>query len=153
MVRRLHISSGPEETFSYLARSDFAPSEEAVVEADDLPPYERLASGTVNVERYSPNRIELSVVTNDRAFLASSEVLYPGWTASTNGKPSHLYMTDGAFRGLMLGPGINRVVMSYWPQGFLIWAAISIVSLLLTTGLLQPGFKRLAVLGAGVPKA
>jgi hypothetical protein len=132
LVRRLRISSGPDETFSYLARSDFSPAQEAVVEASDLRPDQSLASGMVQVDLYSPNRIELEVVVKDRAFLASSETLYPGWTAIVNGKPATLYMTNGAFRGLMLGPGMSRIVMTYWPERFLISMAISAVSIVLT---------------------
>jgi len=96
-----------------------------------------LGTGVTNVERYSPNRIELSVLTTGRAFLASSEALYPGWSATINGRPAPLYMTNGAFRGLMLESGANHVVMKYWPERFLFWAMISIVSLLLViSGLL-----------------
>ena len=39
-------------------------------------------------------------------------------------------MTDGAFRGLMLNKGSNKVIMSYWPVHFLLWAAVSICSLI-----------------------
>ncbi|MCU1275109.1 MAG: hypothetical protein JWO48_2540 [Bryobacterales bacterium] len=139
LVPRLHISSGPDETFSYLSRPDFRPEEEAVVEARGLRPDQTLSTGVTNVERYSPNRIELSVSTNGPAFLVSSEAHYPGWSATINGKPAPLYMTNGAFRGLLLESGANHVVMTYWPERFLAWAAISIVSLLFViAGLMVP---------------
>jgi hypothetical protein len=130
LVHRLHISNGAADTFSYLARPDFKPAEEAVVEAQDLQPVEALAGGVVTVELYSPNRIELNVVAAGPAFLATSEVLYPGWNVAVNGKPGRLYMTNGAFRGVMLNPGANHVTMTYWPELFLVWAAISISGLL-----------------------
>jgi len=78
-----------------------------------------------------PNQIELEVAAGGPAFLASSETLYPGWTVTINGKPRRFYMTNGAFRGVALDPGANHVVMTYWPEGFLIWTAISIASLIL----------------------
>lgn len=132
LVHRLHISNGPADAFSHLARSDFRPAEEAVVEAQDLQPIETLSDGAVTVELYSPNRIELNVVAGGRAFLASSEVLYPGWKVAVNNKPGRLYMTNGAFRGVMLSPGSNHITMTYWPEGFLAWATISITALLVT---------------------
>ena len=143
LVRRLHISSGEGETFSYLAHPGFAPAEEAVVEAKDLRPDEPLANGTVRVERYSPNRIELNVLADGRAFLASSEVLYPGWRVTVNGQPGRFYMTNGAFRGVMLNGGANHIVMTYWPERFLIWTAISAVSLVLAlAGLIFGGSRQ-----------
>ncbi|HTD42996.1 MAG TPA: YfhO family protein [Bryobacteraceae bacterium] len=131
LVHRLHISTGPDDTFSYVARPDFSPREEAVVETKDLRPEVSLADGTVSVEQYSANRVELRAVASGPGFLASSDTLYPGWTATVNGKPARLYMTNGAFRGLALGPGTNRIVMTYWPPGFLLWIAVSATSLLL----------------------
>jgi hypothetical protein len=130
LVHRLHISNGAADTFAYLARPDFRPAEEAVVEAQDLQPVEALADGAVTVELYSPNRIELNVVAAGPAFLATSEVLHPGWSVAVNGKPGRLYMTNGAFRGVMLDPGANHITMTYWPEGFLVWTAISIAALL-----------------------
>ena len=130
LARRLHISSGAEETFSYLVRPDFKPAEEAVVEAQDLQPLDVLGEGAVTVERYSPNRIDLNVVTAGPAFLATSEALYPGWSVAINGEAGRLYMTNGAFRGVMLSSGTNHIAMTYWPKGFLIWTAISAAGLL-----------------------
>ena len=130
LVRRLHISNGEADTFSYLARPDFKPAEEAVVEAQDLQPVEALSDGAVTVERYSANRIDLNVVAGGPAFLATSEALYPGWSVAINGKPGRLYMTNGAFRGVMLSSGVNHIAMTYWPEGFLVWTAISAAGLL-----------------------
>jgi hypothetical protein len=129
LVRRLHISNGAADAFSYLARPDFKPAEEAVVEAQDLHPFEALSEGTVTVELYSPNRVELNVVAGGRAFLATSEVLYPGWKVAVNAKPGRIDMTNGAFRGVMLNPGANHITMSYWPEGFWTWTAISVTGL------------------------
>jgi len=143
LVRRLHIASGADEAFSYLGRPDFAPSEEAVVESKELRQEALVGGGAVNVGLYSAHRIELSVVTDGRAFLASSETLYPGWKATINGKPARFYMTNGAFRGLILDAGVNQIVMTYWPERYLFWAAISIASLLLATaGLILGGPRR-----------
>jgi len=134
LVRRLRIANGPDEAFAYLGRADFAPSEEAVVESADLRADGPLGGGTVQIGLYSANRIELSAVTDGRAFLASSETLYPGWSATINGKPAPFRMTNGAFRGLMLDAGVNQVVMTYWPERYLLWTAISVASALLAIG-------------------
>jgi len=140
LVPSVHVSRGLDETFSYLARPDFDPAHEAVVEANELPPPGPLGNGAVTVERYSANQVALKIVADARSFLASSEPLYPGWTAPVNGQPVRLYMTNGAFRGIWLKPGVNQVMMTYWPQGFLIWAAVSVASLaLVSAGLVLGG--------------
>jgi uncharacterized membrane protein YfhO len=119
---------------AYLARPDFRPAEEAVVETNEFRATEPLGEGEVRVDRYSANQVELTVTATKRAFLVSSEVLYPGWTATVNGKPAPLYMTNGAFRGLWLNRGTNKIMMSYWPENFTAWAAISILCALLAVG-------------------
>jgi len=129
LARRLHISRGAADTFSYLSRPDFRPADEAVVEGPDLQPVQALSDGSVSVDLYSPNRVELDVVAAGPAFLATSEVLYPGWSVAVNGEPGRFYMTNGAFRGVMLAPGANHITMTYWPENFLVWTAISIVGL------------------------
>ena len=130
-VSRLHIARGEEEAFAYLARPDFTPAEEAVVELAAGPDiHEPLSGGTIEVEEYSANRVVLLATTAGAAFLASSEVLYPGWSATVNGRSAPLYMTNGAFRGLLVNAGSNRVVMTYWPEHFSLAAAISLICLL-----------------------
>jgi hypothetical protein len=131
LVPHVHFSSDEKDALAYLARPDFRPAEEAVVETNDFRATEPLGEGAVRVDRYSANQVELTVTATKPAFLVSSEVLYPGWTATVNGKRAPLYMTNGAFRGLWLDRGTNQIVMSYWPENFTVWAAISILCALL----------------------
>jgi uncharacterized membrane protein YfhO len=133
-VRRLQVVNSADEALSRLARPDFNPAVEAVVEGQGSNSGE-LSGGAVRVQFYSANRVILNAEVSDRAFLASSEAMYPGWKATINGKPTPIYMTNGAFRGVFLDRGSNQIVMTYWPERFLIWSAISAVSLLLAIGL------------------
>ncbi|HLK50864.1 MAG TPA: YfhO family protein [Bryobacteraceae bacterium] len=136
LVPRLHISRREEDTLTYLARPDFMPGEEAVVELAPGEPEMQPPSGaaSVQVTEYSANRVELLVTATGPAFLASSEVLYPGWTATVNGRRVALYMTNGAFRGLALSMGTNRVVMTYRPEHFSAAALVSMICLLAAAG-------------------
>lgn len=131
LVPRLHASGGLSETLARLASPDFRPAEEAVVEAPgnrglDGP----FASGSVHIDRYAANQVDLTVNAGGKAFLASSEPLYPGWTVTVNGKPAEFVLTNASFRGLFLEPGVNRIVMTYRPVALPLLAAISGLSLL-----------------------
>ena len=139
LVSRTHISRGEQDTFSYLARPEFAPAEEAVVEEADANIDEQYSRGTVRVNEYSANRVDLTVTAAGRAFLASSEALYPGWTATVNGKGARLYMTNGAFRGLFLEPGVNHVVMIYWPERFTAAAIVSLICVIFALAAMTSG--------------
>ena len=136
LVRRLVLARSQEDALAFLGRPSFKPAEEAVVELaasdhGDLREGNDLSGGAVQVAQYSGDRVELQVATDGPAFLATSEAFYPGWKATVNGSRVPLYMTNGAFRGLALKAGTNQIVLTYWPQGLLAWAAISVLSTLL----------------------
>lgn len=136
LIRRLHFAGSAADALSYMGRPGFQPAEEAVVETKDLSLSEPLSTGDVQIERYSANRIELRVITTGSAFLASSEVLYPGWTVKINDNSAPFYMTNGAFRGIVLNAGTNRIVMEYWPGSLVAGAVVSALStVLLIAGL------------------
>jgi hypothetical protein len=139
LVRWLHFAGSAADALSYLGRPGFQPAEEAVVETKSLSLNEPLSTGDVQIERYSANRIQLRVITTGSAFLASSEVLYPGWTVKINNKNAPFYMTNGAFRGIVLNAGTNRIVMEYWPGSLTAGAIVSALSaVLLIAGLVLP---------------
>jgi len=136
-VPRLYLSRDLPQTLRRLADPVFRPADEAVVEAPGLRGLDGpLAGGNVRVDRYAANHVELTVITDGKAFLASSEPLYPGWTVRVNGKPAEFLMTNGAFRGLFLGPGASRVVMTYRPVAFAVLATLSSLSFLLVLGVI-----------------
>ena len=139
LVRRLHFAENAADALSYLGRPDFQPAEEAVVETKNLSLNEPLSTGDVQIKRYSANRIQLRVMADGSAFLASSEVLYPGWTVKINDKNAPFFMTNGAFRGIVLNAGTNRIVMEYWPGSLIAGAIVSALSaVLLVAGLVLP---------------
>ena len=142
-VSRLHLAQTPAEAIAYLARPDFQPTDEAVVEAAGLPLSGPLSHVSVQVLQYSPNRVALRATTAGSAFLASSEVLYPGWTVTVNGKSAPFYMTNGAFRGIVLSPGTNLVVMKFWPDALAYGAIVTaLCAMVLSAGLLSDRFSR-----------
>ena len=111
----LHASGMQEATALLATISD--PSQEAIVENLNTG---WIGSGaknsTVQTVSYTNNRVELNVHAAGNLFLVSSEVYYPGWSATLNGKPIELLPTNLAFRGLPVPAGDSRIVMQFRPD-------------------------------------
>ena len=59
------------------------------------------------------------------ALLVLSEVYYPGWRATVNGRAAEIRKTDGGLRGIEVPRGPSRVVLKYVPVSFYAGAALS----------------------------
>lgn len=116
------------ESVRLMSANTFDPAREAVVEGvgEDR---EGLGTSDVHVNSYGANRVDVSVSLNRPGFLATSENMYPGWSATVNGSHRPLLMTNGSFRGLDLPAGTSRIVMEYYPPWFTALMAVSGISL------------------------
>jgi hypothetical protein len=124
-VPRIRVVNGMEEAEHMLHSSDFDPHGEAVVESGTGSAAltgQDLTAGSVRVRSYQSNRIELDSDAPGAGFLVASDANYPGWEALVDGRPSPMYYTDVAFRGLPLPAGRHTVVMRFIPQ-ILYWSA------------------------------
>jgi len=99
-----------------------------------------LSGGTAfkkaTVSNQSPNRIEAAVELAAPGFLVLSEVWYPGWQASDNGKPLQIYRTWGLLRGVYLEQGMHRLTFTYRPASVQAGGIISGLSALALAGYL-----------------
>jgi hypothetical protein len=105
--------------------SPFDPSELALLEMEDfsngaitLPPVEDATGARVTVTRYEPQRIELKTNNPEAAFLVLSEVYYRGWEARIDGRPTTIYRTDYALRGIAVPPGEHGIEFLYRAPSF-----------------------------------
>jgi hypothetical protein len=83
---------------------------------------------TVTFERYSPNRIEMSV-QSDGGLLVLNEIDAAGWQAYINGDRVEIHTVNGIQRGIVLPAGINDVTFKYEPLSLRAGVAISLLSL------------------------
>jgi uncharacterized membrane protein YfhO len=86
-------------------------------------------AGSVTIERFHDDEIELETQANNNAFLVVSDVDYPGWTASIDGVDARVLRTDYALQGLPVPIGRHRVVLRYRPLTFYAGLAISLSAL------------------------
>jgi len=75
--------------------------------------------------------VELETTSASPAFLVLSDVYYPGWRVSIDGRPARLYQTDYVLRGVTIPAGRHTVVFEFKPSVVLYGAGLSGASLLI----------------------
>ncbi|MCI0586864.1 MAG: YfhO family protein [Planctomycetes bacterium] len=114
---------GNEAIPAVLSRS-FHPREEVV-----LPESASRSTGTgggeVRLRAVSAERLEVAVRGTGGGYLVTSEVFYPGWTATLDGKPVAVERANYAWRAVALPPGDHDVVFFYSPRSLSIGLAAS----------------------------
>jgi hypothetical protein len=85
-------------------------------------------TGTVRIDGYRRNSIDLTVNTSAPAFLASSEPNYPGWDATIDGQATPIYNTNAAFRGISVPSGEHRIQFVFRPLLLYFSFSVSAVS-------------------------
>lgn len=58
-----------------------------------------------------------------------SDTYYPGWHATIDGRPAHIYRANFLFRAVCVPAGEHVVEFAFTPPGFRIGLAISILSM------------------------
>lgn len=75
-----------------------------------------LDSGTVRLTRREANRVEYDVETRRGGVAVLSEIFYPGWSCTIDGKETAVGRVDYVLRAVRVAPGKHHVVMTYQPS-------------------------------------
>ena len=70
----------------------------------------------VTIKAYEPNELTYEVQTGKGGVLVFSEIYYPGWTATVDGKPAEVGRVDYILRALRVSPGKHEVVLTFKPK-------------------------------------
>jgi hypothetical protein len=93
----------------------------------DLPPGQDAGtSGDVDVIKYEPSRIDLSLRASRASLLVLSETYYPGWKAWIDEQPTQIHSVDVALRGVVVPAGAHRLRMEFRPVILLVSLGISL---------------------------
>lgn len=84
--------------------------------------------GSVETISFKQDKIILNTETSCNSFLSTSEVYYPGWRATIDGKDVPILKANIAFRSLYLPKGKHVVIFQFVPQSFYAGVIISVVS-------------------------
>lgn len=123
------------------SEQDFDPKSLALLEAPpdklaNLSASSRPLNGEANIIRYEPNRLVIGTKSDYQSVLVASEINYPGWEATVDGKQTEIYTADYLLRGIVLPAGEHRVEMRYTAPAARSGGIISALSLLMIVGLL-----------------
>lgn len=90
----------------------------------------------VAIKHYSNNKIKLTVDTHENGLLWLSEIWYPAWKASVDGKKTKVYCADFSFRAIEVPKGSHEVTFLFSSSYFHLGALITIISLFSSFGFL-----------------
>jgi hypothetical protein len=125
-----------EAALATMSDPQFSPRETAVLEAGPEPgsepgPPVGAQDANVEIEHYSPERVELAVELESPGLLVLSDTYYPGWQARVNGDETAIYRADGLFRAVLLSSGVHEVTFTFEPVSYRWGLALSVASILL----------------------
>lgn len=87
------------------------------------------STATVKLTRYTPNELTYTTHNAKPGLAVFSEVYYPGWTATIDGKKAEIVRADYVLRALPIPAGTHEVVLTFRPASIQITDMISYVAL------------------------
>ena len=74
------------------------------------------STATAVLTSYEPNQLKYTVSSQKGGIVVFSEIYYPGWTATIDGKPAELGRANYVLRALRVDGGQHEVVLSFFPK-------------------------------------
>ncbi len=98
----------------------FNPEQTAIINKEFAkgvaPRYERDSTASIKLTSYAPNEIRYTSENTHAGLAVFSEVYYPGWTATVDGKEIAILRADYILRALPLTAGTHEIVFTFKPQ-------------------------------------
>ncbi len=102
-------------------------------------------SGTslVSITAYQPNELKYDVKSDKGGVIVFSEVYYPGWTATVDGKAVEVGRVNYILRAINVTPGSHKIVLTFRPSTVTVTETIAYIGygLLIATLLLLVYFE------------
>jgi len=132
LVSHVSVETNEDKELALLFAKETDLTKTAFVDTSDLfIPDIQSGDKRVNIIKYEPNIITINVETPSDAFLVLTDTYYPGWLASVDGKPTDIYRTNYAFRGVVVPGGKHIVIFEYAPDSWRYGVWISMISIVL----------------------
>jgi hypothetical protein len=112
MVGRVRVAD-PTAALRAFEDSTFDPAREVVLEQPAAGPLGSQEASTVRFTRWGMNDMEMDVQAAAPGYLVVSELYYPDWKATVDGRPVPVVKADGFLRAVRLDAGRHRVGMAF----------------------------------------
>ena len=86
--------------------------------------------GRTRLVRYEDERATVDVRAARRSVLVLTDVHFPGWKATVDGRAAPIERVDYLLRGVVVPPGAHRVEFTYAPKSFRVGWIISLLAAL-----------------------
>jgi hypothetical protein len=89
----------------------------------------------VTIKEYLPNRVTLEADPGPAGYLVLTDIWFPGWTCTVDGRPVPIHRANFLFRGIELPPGAHHVVFDFIPDSYVWGKTISLAAVLVVLGI------------------
>lgn len=138
VVYNVEKAQNIDDSIRKLARSDFDPSTQAVVQTQPQNSNEQIlnntnpspASNPAQIMKHTANTVQITASLEKPGLLVLSNTYNTGWKAYVDGKSVSVQKVDLFLQGVYLSPGSHVIDMVYAPLSFTIGSIISSSALL-----------------------
>jgi O-antigen/teichoic acid export membrane protein len=125
------------EALRLLARPEFDPRSQVVLEGSTLPPgpamlrpdsREAANLPWTAISMYEPNRVAVEVIASGPSYLVLSDMFFQGWSARVDGIEQPLLRANRIFRAVQVEQGRHLVTFEYRPISFRLGALLSLLA-------------------------
>lgn len=85
-------------------------------------------TSVVSITQCEPNHLKYTVKSATGGIIVFSEVYYPGWTATIDGKPAELGRVNYVLRALNVGAGNHEVELDFHPQSISVTETVAYIA-------------------------
>ena len=130
LVHRYAVKPDGREVLALLSRFNYKKmalfEEDPGCAVEDAP----AAEAAPEIVRYEPARIDIKVQAAAPALLVLSDLFYPGWGATVDGRPAEILRANYVMRSVAIPKGAHEVRFLYRPASFRAGVAASAVGCL-----------------------
>jgi hypothetical protein len=133
-VSKVNKANNPDEEMANLLSINTKTT--AVVDVSRFPitktDYEIDSSATIQLTEYDPHHANYIVNTSKESFIVFSEVYYPEWKVTINGKEANMLTANYLLRGLVVPAGKSEIKFEFVPALYQKWRSITTIAQWLT---------------------
>jgi len=100
------------------------------------------SAGSAELTRYAAEQVKVKATAERRSLLVLTDVHFPGWKATVDGKEVPIERVDYLLRGVVVPPGTHTVEFSYEPASFRAGWIIAVLGLLALLAAVVVGLRR-----------